>query len=65
MTLITLMNAPAPTSIVALDRMHGGLFIFFADGKSAFYPDAMLYSLLFLADPISEQKDEGSPTTQI
>jgi len=41
--------------IVALDRTHDGLFISFADGKSAFYSEVMLYSLLDLAEAISKE----------
>jgi hypothetical protein len=49
------MNIPEPTHIIALDRMHDGLFLFFADGRSAFYSESMLHSLLDLAKPIAKE----------
>lgn len=53
--ILAFMNATGTTHIVALDRMHDGLFIFFADGRSAFYSDFLLHSLLDLAKAISKE----------
>ena len=39
--------------MVAMDRMHDGLFLYFADGSSGFYSDTLLYEMLQQAVPIS------------
>jgi hypothetical protein len=49
------MTSTETMHIVALNRTHDGLFISFADGKSAFYSEVMLYSLLDLAEAISKE----------
>lgn len=38
--------------IVALDRVHDGLFLYFSDGSSGFFPDTLLHEMLERATPI-------------
>jgi hypothetical protein len=45
---------------VALDRMRDGLFLYFADGSSGFYPDALLYELLGRAVSMDALIQSGS-----
>jgi hypothetical protein len=43
--------------IVHVDRVSGGLLIFFHDGKVAFYSESLLYSVL----PQAQELPEGDP----
>jgi hypothetical protein len=47
--------------VIALDRLHGGLFIYFSDGSSGFYSASMLFSVLEKAEKIRipESKDSN------
>jgi hypothetical protein len=47
------MELSSPQRVIAADRMHDGLLIFFADGNKAFYSAALLYSVLEKAAEIN------------
>lgn len=51
------MGKDAPTHIVALDRTHDGLFLYFADGTQAFYSDVLLRSIADRAQHFRDGED--------
>jgi len=48
------MKTDATPHIVALDRMHNGLFVFFEDGSKGSFSNSLLYDSLAAADPVAE-----------
>jgi hypothetical protein len=53
--ILVCMGTTESARIIAVDRLHNGLCIYFADGRSAFYSGGMLHSLLDLAEAISKE----------
>ncbi len=51
------MGKDDPTHIVALDRTHDGLFLYFADGTQAFYSDVLLHSMANKAQHLRDGED--------
>jgi hypothetical protein len=45
--------------VVQVDRLSGGLLIFFRDGKVAFYSESLLYSVLPQAQELPARDSEN------
>jgi hypothetical protein len=45
-------------AIVEADRMRGGVIVYFADGRQAVYPAALLYAALELAKIMSDDSND-------
>jgi hypothetical protein len=52
------MKPSSTPRVIAADRMHDGLLIFFADGSKAFYSGSLLYSVLENAEELNLQAPE-------
>ena len=48
------MTDDASPHLVAIDRVHHGLALYFSDGSSGIYSDALLYSILQQSEAIPE-----------
>jgi len=52
------MDNDVTPHIIAVDRVNHGTCVYFSDGSQGFYPDALLYSMLKYAEPISDNYGE-------
>ena len=50
------MENDASPHIIALDRLNGGLYLYFNDGTKGFYSDWLLHSLCDSADHHADDK---------
>ena len=48
------MEMKANPSVVVADRINGGVYIEFANGKSGLYPSLLLYEMLPRAEQVVE-----------
>jgi hypothetical protein len=53
------MDAPPNPHVASVESMDDGLVISFDNGQSAFYPSALLYSILAQAKEIDTREDSN------
>jgi hypothetical protein len=54
------MDKSVAPPVVTIDKMNNGLFIYFADGKFAFYSYDLLYATIETAQVVSPEMNNGT-----